>query len=78
MDIKQLNEMDGRRISGIYFPNEDNTHQRFDAEGVCARLSHENYGDHGENWIVVMHGGQEVERINARFVESIRWAKEEA
>lgn len=74
MAINKFSTMDGRRVAAVHFPDVDNTVRVFDE----AFLSHEYYGDHAENWVVVMKDGVEVERINTRYVENIRWAKEKA
>lgn len=51
--------------------------QRRLMEGETAFLSSEYWGDHQENWIVVMKSGKEFSRHNASYIESIGWKVED-
>lgn len=38
---------------------------------------HEYLGDYGINWVIVWKDGDELERYNAKYIESIHWDKED-
>ena len=74
MDIKKMDNLDGKRVTACTFP-EGIYSEVLRREFKNAYLSYEFHGDHAENWIVVMEGGKEIERINTRFLESIEWGE---
>ena len=66
---------EGRNIHKIWWPDSGDGEVR----GVTAHnglqlvFHSENLGDHSENWVLEMSGGQEIRRHNTRYIESIIW-----
>lgn len=72
--MQTLANMDGHEISQFWIVEESGDPiQRLLMNGETAWLSSEFYGNHHQNWIVIMKGGYEVSRHNAKYVNSIEW-----
>ena len=73
-------EMHGKKISAIHWPNTESEKGRclMAGYGECDEiyLSATYHGSHDEFWIVQMKDGEEVARHNTAFVETIEWAKQ--
>jgi hypothetical protein len=79
----KFSEMDGREVarfswiepeSGAFeFPHQISSHPLY---GERAKLSHEYYGSHAENWIVVYVGDKEIRRYNTKYIDAIIWTEE--
>lgn len=73
---RMLKDKDGDRVEAVYWDDEDGTCCNFsDVFKEKAYLSHEYYGDHSENWIIVLdvNTSKEVRRFNTTKLGTIIW-----
>ena len=70
MEAKKLKDIDGCRVKTLVI-DENGEHITIHAgENEEAIISHEYYGDHAQNWIVVYENGTERFRVNTKYIVS--------
>ena len=67
-----MKSMDGRSVKSIFWPRE-NGEQKHAGNGISMVFEIQNLGEYGIDWVVVYKDGEELERHNAKFLESIVW-----
>jgi hypothetical protein len=78
----KFSEMDGREVARISWAEPEAGALEFPLRGERAKLSHEYFGSHAENWIVVFTQNilleeKEIRRYNTRYLDVIIWKEEE-
>lgn len=70
------NPNDGRFVKALFWPGIDGVctpGSKYATDELTIKLRNEFHGDHSEDWFCVYKDGKEVERHNARFVETVQW-----
>ncbi len=68
-------KMNGKKVFKIFFPSQEvlTSSDESDDKKLKLHLSATHHGDRDEFWIVATANGEETERHNCKFLESIQW-----